>query len=77
MLTESLPSTVLQLFVSMPEYIENYTLECRCLEVFCIKGVLKNLFLIFIRLKSHGKPCLKLENAWFLLVHGVTKNNTD
>ena len=46
-----------------------------CPKVFCKKDVLPKLFMIFITLKTSDKKCLKIEKAWFLLVHWVVKNN--
>ena len=43
--------------------------------MFCKKDVLPKLFMIFITLKTSDKKCLKIEKAWFLLVHWVVKNN--
>ena len=38
-------------------------------------GGLKNLFMIFITFKTRDKTYLKIEKAWFLLVHWVTINS--
>ena len=41
----------------------------------CRKGVLKNLFMIFITFKTRDKIFFKIGNVCFLLVHWVSKRN--
>ena len=44
-------------------------------EVFCKKGIPKNVFMTFITFKTRDKTCLEIETAWFLLVHWVPENS--
>ena len=54
----------------MMSIISIISVDSSCPEVFHKKGVLKYLFMLFITFKT----CLKIENAWFLLVDWVGKN---